>query len=359
LPFVAEDHMKVLAAHIRQPPPRLAEVAPDLDIPAGLELLLQRGLAKLAEHRFADMLELEQALTAIETHSTDSGQTFAPGYGPSLEGGSPIHPASIEHAVSPTQVLEQPGLAEHLLAELAHVYVAFAHATDGVLTNAEMRTLAARLRGWAPNLELDRLGELLRGIVGEYGGLSSALKTERTQASAEQLGVDLAEPERARVLADLRAIAAADKRLIASEEQFIAQIERTLALRRDPRLRACAVVYLVVGRAADGVDPRELEVMSGQLRRWLPDASAAETDAMLRETSALLDQVSRDTDRVTLVRRCADRLAATLEPTQLREVLADLWRIAGADGQIAAAEQSLIMDVVDRFGTVRARPTQG
>ncbi len=154
-PFVADDHMQVLAAQVRQPPPRLHELAPELDLPGELELLLQRGLAKLPEHRFPDVLALERAITAIATEGTGSGQTFAPGYGPSLENAAPIEPPVFtpspgpEPELAPTQLLDQPELAPELLAALAHLYVAFAHATDGVLTNAEMRTLADALRGWA------------------------------------------------------------------------------------------------------------------------------------------------------------------------------------------------------------------
>ncbi len=344
-PFVDDGYMKVLAAHIRQPPPQVHEVALDLDIPGELELLIQRGLAKLPEHRFADMVELERALTAIEAQGSGSGQTFAPGYAPSVE--------LDVGEVAPTQLLEQPGIAEHLLADLAYLYVAFAHGTDGVLTNAEMRTLATKLRGWAPSLGLDRLGELLRRIVGEYGVLSSALETEQMHSSAEQLGVCLGEAERARVLEDLRAIVAADERLVEREQQFITHVGECFERRRDPRLRACAVLYLVVGHAADGVDPQEMQAMAEQLRRWMPDASAGEAEQMLHETLALLEPLSRDSERLALVRRCADRLAATTEQARLREVLGDLWRIAGVDGQIAAAEQRLIMDVVDRFGTAR------
>src|SRR5690606_5544591 len=48
----------------REPPP-LAEVAPDVQIPAGLEAVLQRGLAKISGERIATAIEYAQALDEV------------------------------------------------------------------------------------------------------------------------------------------------------------------------------------------------------------------------------------------------------------------------------------------------------
>ena len=39
-------------------------------------------------------------------------------------------------------------------------------------------------------------------------------------------------------------------------------------------------------------------------------------------------------------------------PDTRKQILGDLWRVAGADGQISPEEQRFIMEIVDRFGTL-------
>jgi len=45
----------------------------------------------------------------------------------------------------------------------------------------------------------------------------------------------------------------------------------------------------------------------------------------------------------------AETLRRSTDAETLRRVLADLWRIAGADGHISPQEQRFIMDMVQRF----------
>lgn len=353
-PFLGDDYMKVLVAHMHEPPPRLRERAPELGFSAELEQLILRGLAKAPEQRFADMLELERSLQAI-----DQGPSAKPNANRPSPPPSPVEPGDC--AVEATQILElprdpglldQPELPADLLGDLAYLFVAFAHGSDGVLTNDEMRSLADRLRGWAPKLGLPELGQLLSRVVGEYGRFPAALKTAETRHSTEFLGFRLSDAQRAKLLADLQTIAAADGQVGPGELRFMQALAQSFVNRRDPRLRAYAVLYLVVGQSADGIDSRELQVITNQLRCWVPEAPVAELDEVLRETKATFAQLPQAADRLDYARRCADRLAASTDKALLREVLADLWRIAGVDGEIAPAEQRFIMDVVERFGTL-------
>ncbi len=52
-PFVDGDPLAMLGAHVGKPPPHLADVAPDLELPDGLDALVQHGLAKLTADRIA------------------------------------------------------------------------------------------------------------------------------------------------------------------------------------------------------------------------------------------------------------------------------------------------------------------
>ena len=48
-------------------------------------------------------------------------------------------------------------------------------------------------------------------------------------------------------------------------------------------------------------------------------------------------------------RDAADQLRASSDKDTLRRILADLWRIAGADGHISAEERAFISEIVQRF----------
>ena len=64
-PFVEKEPLAMLGAHVSRPPPRLAEVAPDLQLPANLEEILARGLAKVSAERYTNAVEYIGALDAV------------------------------------------------------------------------------------------------------------------------------------------------------------------------------------------------------------------------------------------------------------------------------------------------------
>jgi serine/threonine-protein kinase len=65
-PFEDEDPLAMLTAHVSREPPTFAELAPDLEVPPGLEALVHRGLAKVSAERIgsalAYMTEIDQIL---------------------------------------------------------------------------------------------------------------------------------------------------------------------------------------------------------------------------------------------------------------------------------------------------------
>ncbi|HEY5946796.1 MAG TPA: serine/threonine-protein kinase, partial [Kofleriaceae bacterium] len=61
-PFTDEDPLAMLRAHVSQDPPPFAEVAPDLELPPGIEVVINRGLAKVSAERISNALEYMQAL---------------------------------------------------------------------------------------------------------------------------------------------------------------------------------------------------------------------------------------------------------------------------------------------------------
>ncbi len=68
-PFSGATATATILAHLTQPIPTVESVAPDLDLPAGVEAVLQRCLAKRAEERYPDMSHLIADLSALSDGS--------------------------------------------------------------------------------------------------------------------------------------------------------------------------------------------------------------------------------------------------------------------------------------------------
>src|SRR5262245_2277012 len=61
-PFTDTDPLAMLRAHVSQDPPPFAEVAPDLELPPGIEVVINRGLAKVSAERISSALDYMQQL---------------------------------------------------------------------------------------------------------------------------------------------------------------------------------------------------------------------------------------------------------------------------------------------------------
>ncbi len=74
-PFVDDDAVVVMARHIKDAPPRLAEVAPDVPIPSSLEAVLLRSLAKSPDDRpqSAEQMGAELERVLEESRALASG----------------------------------------------------------------------------------------------------------------------------------------------------------------------------------------------------------------------------------------------------------------------------------------------
>jgi tRNA A-37 threonylcarbamoyl transferase component Bud32/uncharacterized tellurite resistance protein B-like protein len=371
VPFPGDNFMKVLGQHIIETPPRLRDVA-SLPLSAtiidGLEAVLAKMLAKLPDERFANMAEVEQAFLSIEgavpswllQGAAMPEQLICP---PAMQGiHAPAQPTMILQTpdqasrqvaghVAPPQVpsgAAVPDADARALAPIAHLFVAFAHGTDGVLSSVEMRTLADRLRRWAPQVGLDGVGNVLRDAVAHYrresqdpahvDRLRAALASKFPPASLMQL------------VADLREIAMADGDFSDNEQRFITETARAFGLAGDHRLEALAFMYLALGSSTTGtIAATEMKVLGEQLRQWAPGASINDTAAALRGAVDEYKRLPSVEARLDRARAAADNLRRSTDAETLRRVLADLWRIAGADGHISPQEQRFIMDMVQRF----------
>lgn len=65
-PFDAESPLSILIQHVQEPPRKLPDIRPDIEVPEELEALVMRCLEKKAEHRFQDARELVVEASRIE-----------------------------------------------------------------------------------------------------------------------------------------------------------------------------------------------------------------------------------------------------------------------------------------------------
>lgn len=69
-PFRGESALQTLSLHANQKPPRLSEINPDIQLPAGVEALIERALSKNPDDRFQSMADLGQAIQNIDPDSS-------------------------------------------------------------------------------------------------------------------------------------------------------------------------------------------------------------------------------------------------------------------------------------------------
>ncbi len=64
VPFDGDSFMAVLTQHMFEPVPRIDTMMPETDVPASIQNIVYRAMAKEADNRYADMTELETDLQA-------------------------------------------------------------------------------------------------------------------------------------------------------------------------------------------------------------------------------------------------------------------------------------------------------
>ncbi len=77
-PFEHASKVALLGMHVTAPIPSMAERAPDANVPAEVEAIVKRLLAKEATARFADARELVEALDAVEAVLAANGRIAMP-----------------------------------------------------------------------------------------------------------------------------------------------------------------------------------------------------------------------------------------------------------------------------------------
>ncbi len=99
-PFERETAASTMVAQLSEVAPIISEVNPHVDVPAELENVVQRCMAKKQEQRFADMDELLVALKAVDSPTSFHGHTIAMSRRPEPE--PPIASAAFSRVAAET-----------------------------------------------------------------------------------------------------------------------------------------------------------------------------------------------------------------------------------------------------------------
>ena len=107
-PFVGENPLAILIAHVNEAPPAFFDVNPNVDVPPALEAVVFKALAKNREHRHANVEELLRELEAVDKlldgASYESVAAALPGILPGADGSpSMVGPAILPQGSDETQ----------------------------------------------------------------------------------------------------------------------------------------------------------------------------------------------------------------------------------------------------------------
>ncbi|MBS1120011.1 MAG: serine/threonine protein kinase with repeat [Deltaproteobacteria bacterium] len=72
-PFEDRDPLAMLGAHVSRTPPTVGELAPDLELPPGLEQMIQAGLVKTAADRIASAADYRSWIDTVIAHASAVG----------------------------------------------------------------------------------------------------------------------------------------------------------------------------------------------------------------------------------------------------------------------------------------------
>jgi serine/threonine protein kinase/uncharacterized tellurite resistance protein B-like protein len=393
LPFTATHPIKMLNCHIREPAPSMRSVAPELGIPEAVDAVILRALNKLPDERFPDMHGFAEALAAIPVAADEA---LAPEPEPALEpterlsrrapalseqtepravvfpegrGRPQVEPAASQRKrpprpqprrapMSATMAMTSPPplIGEAVafppeLPPLAWVFVALVETAAERLTNDDLHTVVERLQRWAPSVPVEQVAALVRHTLADYRALPDvATRGARTRESSFELSGLLPRMRLAELLAAMYEIASEDGLVHDQELRFIVTVTQQLGLTPDPRLVAIAFLYLTLSHVDGYLDEAEKLVLREQAKQWAPDISIAERAVVIRWAIAEFKRRPTLEARLQCAREAADQLRMSSDRGTLQQILADLWRLAGADGHISPEEQAFITEMVQRFG---------
>ena len=79
VPFLGRNYADTMSKQISEPPTPMKEVRPDLDIPASMEKIVMKALAKMPEDRYQSLTQMRKDLEAALSYTPPTGKAEKPG----------------------------------------------------------------------------------------------------------------------------------------------------------------------------------------------------------------------------------------------------------------------------------------
>ncbi len=258
------------------------------------------------------------------------------------------------HAPEPESIPPDP---DHRTAHcVALLYLYVAHATDHVLTAAEIDVIVERLQARIGGFDADQAHDLVMGALDIYDN-SHDLGVLITE-SMKTLARDLGDEQRAGFLTDLYRVAEADGIVMERERAFIASLAacwraplpdeglRTAHTLPAPgseepagALHDLAFLFLVLAHGTDSdLSGPETQMMLSKLQQWGDGRSADEVQDIL---AAARERYALGPDEKAL-QASIKAVKEAYPEAQRRAALQDLIQIANADGFFLDNEEDLI-----------------
>jgi uncharacterized tellurite resistance protein B-like protein len=257
---------------------------------------------------------------------------------------------------------------QHLLRDLALIYLTLAHGTDEDLTDDEVDTIADELHEWQEEMRQESVLSAIKGALALYER-EDAL--DQVNAAIQGVHERLSEEDRQLILDDLVEIAMADGRYMHEESTFIGELADawdvsageedrghwassawTVLQNEGPAeswtpVHDLALIYLTLAYETDkDLDEDEVDAITAKISEWIPGAENEDVLGVVREVMETYVQGPRR----RVFAESVDAVGEVVPQHQHEALLADLRYVAEADGVILDAERRMIRDLADAWG---------
>jgi uncharacterized tellurite resistance protein B-like protein len=257
---------------------------------------------------------------------------------------------------------------QHLLRDLALIYLTLAHGTDEDLTDDEVDTIADELHEWQEEMRQESVLSAIKGALALYER-EDAL--DQVNAAIQGVHERLSEEDRQLILDDLVEIAMADGRYMHEESTFIGELADawdvsageedrghwassawTVLQNEGPAeswtpVHDLALIYLTLAYETDkDLDEDEVDAITAKISEWIPGAENEDVLGVVREVMETYVQGPRR----RVFAESVDAVGEVVPQHQHEALLADLRYVAEADGVILDAERRMIRDLAGAWG---------
>ena len=257
---------------------------------------------------------------------------------------------------------------QHLLRDLALIYLTLAHGTDEDLTDDEVEAIASELYEWQEEVREESVLSAIKGALALYER-EDAL--DQVNAAIENVRDALSEDDRQLILDDLVEIAMADGQYMHEESTFIGELASawnvgvsgedaghwaagawTVLQSEGPAeswtpVHDLALIYLTLAyETDDDLAADEVDAITAKISEWIP--GAGETDVLDVVHEVMNTYVQGPKRRV--FSEAVRSVGEAVPEHQHEALLADLRYVAEADGTILDSERRMIRQLAQEWG---------